>query len=99
MFLVSCAGCISLNPYVRVGSHMLQHDGLTYCWAPAEAKAEKTSCNPEQLATGSLNECVAKLRHEVTFFTTEEVATQRLTSCMSAKGWQLIWIDGAMLFG
>jgi hypothetical protein len=78
---------------------MLQHDGLTYCWAPADAKAERTSCKPEQPATSSLSECIKKLRHEVTLFTTEEVATQKLTGCMSAKGWQLIWIDGAMLFG
>jgi len=96
---VLCTSCISLNPYVRVGSHMLSHDGLTFCWAPVKAKAEESSCKAEQLASSSLTDCVAQLRREVTFLTSEEIAEQRLTSCMSTKGWQRVWIGGAMLFG
>ena len=95
---VLLSSCASLNPYERTSAHMLKHYNAIFCWAPNGAKNEATSCQNE-LAAPSLAACVEEFRPTATFFTGEEIARQKLSLCMQGKGWQLLFIDGVMLFG
>jgi len=92
------ASCASLNPYERTSAHMLKYHNAVFCWAPNGAKNEVASCQSERAAP-SLASCVEALRPTATFFTGEEIARQNLSLCMQGKGWQLLFIDGVMLFG
>jgi hypothetical protein len=95
---VLLSSCASLNPYQRTSAHMLRHYNAIFCWAPSDAKDDATSCQNDRAAP-SLASCVEELRPTATFFTGEEAARQNLSLCMQGKGWQLLLIDGVMLFG
>lgn len=87
------------NPYVRAGNNMLQSYDMKFCWAPADAPDDKTSCVPSQNAQAALDLCIEQLRPHVGVFTTQEVATKAIEACMRSAHWQRLWIDGTMLFG
>jgi len=91
--------CASLNPYERESKHMLTYySGATFCWAPNGAENKTSSCQNEA-ADASLSQCVDELRPTAGFFTGSEVARRDLSLCMQRKGWQLLFIEGVILFG
>jgi hypothetical protein len=85
------------NPYVQAGNNMLQNYYMKFCWAPVDAPNDKTSCVPSQNAQADLDRCIEQLRPHVGVFTTQQVATKEIESCMHSASWQRLWIDGTML--
>jgi hypothetical protein len=97
LLVVLEAGCVSMNPYVRVKEKMLHDDdGTIHCWKPI-TEGCTAECENEK-AIPALNVCVDTLRRNVKIFTAEWMAKNELETCMKSKGWDRPWIAGDMRF-
>jgi hypothetical protein len=95
IFLLS--SCASMNPYTEASKHVLQHYSATFCWAPAGAENSAKSCRNDA-AVSAFNACMAELRPTGHWWGPDvDTANANLIDCMEKKGWQHLFIKGAIL--
>jgi hypothetical protein len=86
-----------MNPYTEASKHILDHYSATFCWAPADAEKSAKSCKNEA-AVPDFNACMEELRPTGHWWGPDvETADAKLTICMQKKGWELLFIKGALL--